>query len=63
MGADGQHFRLRLRSGGAVWDAVAFRQAWQRGTKLADIVYTLSVDHWGGVARLRLMLLDYAPAG
>jgi single-stranded-DNA-specific exonuclease len=62
MGADGQHFRLRLRTGGAVWDAVAFRQAWQPGTKLADIVYTLSVDHWGGTARLRLMLLDYAPA-
>ena len=63
MGADGRHFRLRLRSGGAIWDAVAFRQAWQPGTQRVDIVYTLDVDHWGGTPRLRLTLLDYAPAG
>ncbi len=62
MGTGGQHFRLRLRSGGAMWDAVAFRQAWQPGTQRVDIVYTLNVDHWRGSERLRLTLLDYAPS-
>ena len=62
MGADGQHLRLRLRSGGAVWDAVAFRQAWHPGTERADIVYTLDVDNYAGSPRLRLTLQDYAPA-
>ena len=62
MGANGQHLRLRLRSGGALWDAVAFRQTWQPGTHRADIVYTVDIDHWGGSPRLRLNLQDYAPA-
>ncbi len=62
MGADGQHLRLRLRSGGATWVAVAFRQPWQPGIERADIVYSLDVDHWGGTPRLRLTIHDYAPA-
>ena len=63
MGADGQHFRLKLRTGGAMWEAVAFRQEWVPGTKRAHIVYTMNVDHWNGRQRLRLTLLDYAPVG
>ena len=63
MGADGQHLRLRLRSGGAAWDAVAFRQSWQSAAGgHADIIYTLDVDHWGGSSRLRLTVQDYAMA-
>ena len=62
MGSDGQHLRLRLRSGGAVWDAVAFRQAWQPGTSRADIAFTLDVDQWNGTSRLHLTVQDYAPA-
>ena len=62
MGADGAHFRLSLQAGGALWDAVAFRQSWLEGTRFADIVYTLDVDHWNGSPRLRLTLLDYAPS-
>ena len=62
MGAGGEHLRLRLRSGGAVWNAVAFRQTWQPGSRQADIVYTLDVDHWGGTPRLRLTVQDLAPA-
>jgi single-stranded-DNA-specific exonuclease len=61
MGADGQHFRLKLRTGGAMWEAVAFRQEWVPGTKRAHIVYTMNVDHWNGSQRLRLTLQDYAP--
>ena len=62
MGTDGQHLRLRLRSGGATWEAVAFRQTWQPGVERVDIVYSLDVDHWGGTSRLRLTIHDYAPA-
>lgn len=61
MGADSQHFRLKLRTGGAMWEAVAFRQEWVPGTRRAHIVYTMNVDHWNGSQRLRLTLLDYAP--
>jgi single-stranded-DNA-specific exonuclease len=61
MGTDGQHFRLKLRAGGATWEAVAFRQEWVPNTKRAHIVYTMNVDHWNGRQRLRLTLLDYAP--
>ena len=59
MGAEGQHLRLRLRSAGAVWNAVAFQQAWTPGTERVDIVYTLDVDQWRGVPRLRLTIQDY----
>ncbi len=62
MGADGKHFRLTLRSGGATWDAVAFRQRWLQGTQSADLVFTLDVDHWNGEPRLRLGVQDYAPS-
>ena len=61
MGSDAQHFRLKLRAGGATWEAVAFRQEWVPGTKQAHIIYTMNVDHWNGNQRIRLTLLDYAP--
>ena len=60
MGAEGKHFRLNVRSGGAVWEAVAFNQQWERGVEQADLVYTLDVDHWNGQERLRMTLKDYA---
>jgi len=64
MGDNGEHLRLKLKQGGIVWDGVAFRL----GSYLAevsprlDIVYNLEVDRWGGAERLRLNILDFAPA-
>jgi len=64
MGDNGEHLKLRLKQGGTVWDAVGFRL----GSHLAevsprlDIVYNLEVDRWGGAERLRLNILDFAPA-
>ena len=64
MGNNGEHVRLKLRQGGTVWDGVGFRL----GSYLAelssplDIVYNLEVNQWGGVERLRLNMLDFAPA-
>ena len=63
MGADGQHLRLSVRHGGALWDAVAFRQPWVAGVKRAHLVYTLDVDRFRGNERLRLTIEDYALAG
>lgn len=60
MGAEGKHFRLSVRSGGAVWEAVAFNQQWEGGIERADLVYTLDVDHWNGRERLRMTVKDYA---
>ena len=64
MGANGEHLRLKLRQNSTVWDGVGFRL----GNYLAevssplDIVYNLEIDRWGGEARLRLNILDFAPA-
>jgi len=64
MGSNGEHLRLKLQQGGTVWDSVGFRL----GNYLAevssplDIVYNLEVDRWGGGERLRLNILDFAPA-
>jgi len=64
MGSSGEHLRLKLKQGGTVWDGVGFRL----GNYLAevssplDIVYNLEVDRWGGQERLRLNILDFAPA-
>ena len=64
MGSSSEHLRLKLKQGGTVWDGVAFRL----GNYLAeassplDIVYNLEVDRWGGEERLRLNILDFAPA-
>ncbi len=60
MGAEGKHFRLNVRSGGAIWEAVAFNQQWESGVEQADLVYTLDVDHWNGQERLRMTVKDYA---
>ncbi len=64
MGSNGEHLRMKLKQGGTVWDGVAFGM----GNYLAevssspDIVYNLEVDRWGGEERLRLNILDFAPA-
>jgi len=64
IGLGGEHLRLKLRQGGVVWDGVGFRL----GSYLAevasplDIVYNLEIDRWGGKERLRLNILDFAPA-
>ncbi|MFC1977594.1 single-stranded-DNA-specific exonuclease RecJ [Chloroflexota bacterium] len=64
MGNNGEHLRMKLKQGGMVWDGVAFRL----GDHLAetsfplDIVYNLEIDRWGGEERLRLNILDLAPA-
>ena len=65
MGANGEHLRLKLKQSGVVWDGVGFRL----GSYLAevssplDIIYNLEIDRWGGKERLRLNILDFAPAG
>jgi single-stranded-DNA-specific exonuclease len=64
MGNNGEHLRLKLKQGGMAWDGVAFRL----GAYLAetssplDIVYNLEIDRWGGEERLRLNIIDFAPA-
>jgi single-stranded-DNA-specific exonuclease len=61
MGNGGEHLRLKLKQGGTVWDAVAFRQGdcLEDVSPCLDIVFNLEVDNWGGMERLRLNLLDF----
>ena len=47
------------------WRAVGFRMGDCRAeiSPHLDVVYNLELDNWGGEERLRLNLLDFAPAG
>ncbi len=64
MGNNGDHLRLKLRQAGCVWDGVAFRLGSYRAEVASpmDIVYNLEIDQWGGMEKLRLNVLDFAPA-
>lgn len=64
MGSNGKHLRLKLEQGGTVWDGVAFGWGSYRAevSSPLDIVYNLEVNRWRGEERLRLNLLDFAPA-
>jgi hypothetical protein len=64
LGAQGQHLRLRLKHGGALWDAMAFGQgdAWQEETDLLDVVYSVGVDRWNGRDTMRMIIEDFRPA-
>jgi len=64
MGSNGEHLRMKLRQGKKLWDGVAFRlgSIFPQLAPRMDIVYTLEADTWRGEARLRLNLVDLAPA-
>ena len=64
MGASEAHLRLKLLQDGFVWSGVAFQAGDYRKEIVSplDIVYNLEVDQWRGEERLRLNLLDFAPA-
>jgi len=64
IGGNGDHLKLKLKQGGAVWNGVGFRLGKYLAEVISplDIVYNLELDHWNGEERLRLNILDCAPA-
>jgi single-stranded-DNA-specific exonuclease len=65
IGSSGAHLKFKLKQGSSIWDAVAFG-AGERLVEMQlpmDIVYNLEQDEWNGETRLRLNILDFAPAG
>jgi single-stranded-DNA-specific exonuclease len=64
IGSTGAHLKLKLRQDGSTWDGIAFHAGncskWVASP--LDIVYNLEVDSWYGAERLRLNILDLAPA-
>ena len=64
IGNGGQHLRLRLKHEGAVWNAIGFGlgDAWQEGTELIDVVFSLGLDRWNGKEAMRLVVQDFRPA-
>ena len=65
VGADGQHLKMTLSNGRAVWEAIAFRQGnWAgRLPDVIDVVYHLETNEWNGERRLQLNIQDLRPAG
>jgi single-stranded-DNA-specific exonuclease len=65
MGIGNEHFRMKLRQEGTVWNGVAFRLGnhLEEFAPHIDIVYNLEVDNWGGRKQLRLNILDFKRSG
>ena len=64
VGVDSAHISLRMRRGAETMDAIAFgvpsdRPVPEAGAEI-DLVGTLTRDHFGGLPRLRVRVLDYA---
>ncbi len=59
-GSKGEHLRLKLRDGEAVWDAMGFDlgQLAESMASDVDIVYNLEQTSWSGTEFLRLNVLD-----
>ena len=64
VGRRGNHLKLKLKEGGVVWDAMAFRQAarWVPGTSMLDVVYTVGTDWRGGREMMALRVMDFQPS-
>lgn len=65
VGAQGNHLRMKLQHGSAVWDAMAFGRGddWNGEADLLDIVFTLSVNTWRGSRTIKLIVEDFRQAG
>jgi single-stranded-DNA-specific exonuclease len=59
----GEHLKLLLSDGQAVWDGIAFRQgSWINAMpQRIDVVYQLEARTWNGEARLQLVVKDLRP--
>ena len=64
VGGQGRHLRLKLKEGGAVWDAMAFRQGdrWAADMPPLDVVYTIGTEWRGSTEVLALKVLDFRPS-
>jgi single-stranded-DNA-specific exonuclease len=64
VGPAGQHVKLRVREGQRECTALAFNQGreWDGSVARVDLVYSISIDHWNGVERLTLKVLDSRPS-
>jgi single-stranded-DNA-specific exonuclease len=63
LGTNGEHLRLKLQDGQAVWDAIGFALGYLADgiASYIDIVYSLEADNWKGTELLRLNILDLSP--
>lgn len=62
VGENGEHLKLKIRSGRVIWDAIGFDLGDRQLASHIDVVYNLEVEQWGGKNSLRLRLLDLLPA-
>ncbi|MCS6861404.1 MAG: DHHA1 domain-containing protein, partial [Abditibacteriales bacterium] len=67
MGSDQQHLKLKVRSGGRVFDAVWWRRAdradgLEKG-QVIDLCFTAEFNDWGGVRSLQLKIKDVRKTG
>lgn len=60
LGNEGEHLKLKLQDGDAIWDGIGFALGHLADsiTSYIDIVYNLEVDSWSGTELLRLNIRD-----
>lgn len=60
LGNEGEHLKLKLQDGDAIWDGIGFALGHLADSigGYVDIVYNLEVDTWSGRELLRLNILD-----
>lgn len=63
VGSSGDHLKLKLKEGKAIWDAIAFNLAGRDLSSHLDIVYNLEQENWNGRQLLRLNVVDLLPSG
>ncbi|MCX6000627.1 MAG: single-stranded-DNA-specific exonuclease RecJ [Chloroflexi bacterium] len=63
-GNGAKHLKLKLKQKGVVWRSIGFDLGHLAAevTPEVDLVYSLTVDRWGGQEMLSLNVLDFAPA-
>ena len=61
MGREQQHLRLKVKTNGAEFTALAFNQAdkWQPNTEYVDLAFTVMKDSFRGKGAIALRLLDF----
>jgi single-stranded-DNA-specific exonuclease len=64
VGTEGQHLKLRLRSGDGVAEAIAFRWGEHIDTlpEVIDVVYNLEINEWNSRRSVQLNVRDIRPA-
>ncbi|MDO8472355.1 MAG: single-stranded-DNA-specific exonuclease RecJ [Dehalococcoidia bacterium] len=64
VGGGGRHLKMKVRSGGTTWAAIAFDCGSQAKSlpRTMDIIYSSQLNRWNGTESLELNITDFRPS-